>query len=104
MLDLTVRLLAWVLTLCMPSPRGRHRAATVPAQNSVTAHVPKIAPPPCRFTERLDGETSRLVRPYLLTPEERRRQRERRRALCLATVGIDTGPRHIHGVRVGAAR
>ncbi|GAA2242735.1 hypothetical protein GCM10010145_06330 [Streptomyces ruber] len=101
MLDLTVRLLAWVLNICMPSPRGRHRAATaVPAP----VPAPRILPPPCRFTERLDGEARRLIRPYVLTPDERRRQRERRRALCLATVGIGTGPRRIHGVRVGAAR
>ncbi|MFD7292559.1 hypothetical protein ACFV9W_04655 [Streptomyces sp. NPDC059897] len=34
---------------------------------------------------------------------EHRRQRERRRALYLATLGIDTGPRYIHGVRIPAA-
>ncbi len=84
MLDLTVRLLAWVLTLCMPSPRGRHRAGTSPAPVLAPA-ASGIAPPPCRFTERLDGGANRLVRPYLLTPEERRRQRDRRRALCLGT-------------------
>lgn len=100
MLDLIVRALAWVLSLCLPSPHGRHRAVPAPA---VTPAAPSIPSPPCRFTERLDGEASRLIRPYVLTPEERRRQRERRRAACLATVGIDTGPRHIHGVRVGAA-
>lgn len=66
MLDLIVRILAWVLSLCTPPPPGRHRLAA-------------------------------------LTPEEHRRQRERRRALYLATLGIDTGPRHIHGVRVPVA-
>ncbi|WP_326597871.1 hypothetical protein [Streptomyces sp. NBC_01803] len=51
-----------------------------------------------------------LVRPYMLTPEERqqrrdaeraeRLRRERRRTLWLATHGIDMGPRWIHGVEV----
>jgi hypothetical protein len=35
---------------------------------------------------------------------ERRRQRQRRRAVWLASVGIDNGPRVIHGVKVVAAR
>lgn len=96
MLDLTVRFLAWVLSTCMPQPHGRHRAGTLPAL--------RIAPPPPRFTELLDGGTSHLVRPYVLTPDERRRQRERRRALYLATLGIDIGPDHIHGIPVGATR
>ncbi|MFF7882111.1 hypothetical protein ACH40F_42630 [Streptomyces sp. NPDC020794] len=46
-----------------------------------------------------------LVRPYLLTAEERRArrsQRQRRRALWLAVHGIDVGPRRIHGVEVSA--
>ncbi|MGK5532120.1 hypothetical protein ACSNOC_16190 [Streptomyces sp. URMC 129] len=51
-----------------------------------------------------------LVRPYMLTPEERqqrrdaeraeRLRRERRRTLWLATHGIDMGPRWIHGMEV----
>ncbi|MFZ3559547.1 hypothetical protein [Streptomyces sp. BH055] len=95
MLDLTLRALAWVLRLCTPAPTGRHRQV-------VGAHAPVLAPPPPRFTERLDGAAAALVRPYVLTPEElaeRRRQRGRRRALYLATVGIDVGPRPelIHG-------
>jgi len=96
MLDLTVRFLAWVLSACLPQPRGRHRAGAVPAL--------RITSPPPRFTERLDGSTSPLVHPYLLAPDERRRQRERRRTLYLATLGIDTGPDHIHGIPVGATR
>ncbi|WEB46129.1 hypothetical protein MOV08_16675 [Streptomyces yunnanensis] len=46
-----------------------------------------------------------MVRPYVLTPEERwerRLQRERRRTLWLAVHGIDVGPRRIHGVEVAA--
>ncbi|GAA3806800.1 hypothetical protein ACFS5L_42625 [Streptomyces phyllanthi] len=96
MLDLIVRALAWVLNTFLPTPPGRHRAGNTPP--------PHIVPPPPRFTERLDGAASALVRPYVLTPHERRHQRARRRALCLAALGTDTGPSHIHGVRVGAAR
>ncbi|WP_338896336.1 hypothetical protein WBG99_12085 [Streptomyces sp. TG1A-60] len=97
-MDLIVRFLAWMLSLCTPDPRGRHRlGAETPAPISV-------APPPPLVTDLIDGSASPLVRPYLLTPDERRHQRERRRALYLATLGIDTGPDHIHGIRVGAAR
>jgi hypothetical protein len=54
-----------------------------------------------------------LLRLTLLAPEGRRLfvsprvercQRRRRWSLWLASVGIDNGPRVIHGVRVGAAR
>ncbi|MPY62450.1 hypothetical protein FNH08_36470 [Streptomyces spongiae] len=62
-------------------------------------------------THRLRGEDSPLVRPYVLTPAERRTQKHhrhshqqhmRRRALWLAVHGIDVGPRRIHGVMVAA--
>ncbi|GAA1350176.1 hypothetical protein [Streptomyces beijiangensis] len=46
----------------------------------------------------LDGGTTALVRPYVLSRE----QRERRRELWFATYGIDVGPRRIHGVQVTA--
>ncbi|WP_328550160.1 MULTISPECIES: hypothetical protein [unclassified Streptomyces] len=100
MLDLIVRTLTRMLTLCTPRPRGRHRLGTLPP-----LRITPLPPPP-RFTELLDGNASRLVRPYVLDPTEHRRQRERRRAACLATLGIDVGPKRIHGVRVpaGAAR
>ncbi|WP_189217808.1 MULTISPECIES: hypothetical protein [Streptomyces] len=65
MADLIVHLLAWVLDLFLPSSRGRHRAGDVLPP---PFHIP--APPP-RFTERLDGDASAVVRPYVLTPEER---------------------------------
>ncbi|WP_405478774.1 hypothetical protein [Streptomyces sp. NBC_00009] len=91
MLDLTVRFLAWVLWLCTPPPRGRHRLGI---------RTSSLAPPPPRHTERLDGAASALVRPYVLTPDERRRQRERRRAVYLATPGIDVGP-HPHLIHGG---
>ncbi|TGA84069.1 hypothetical protein E2651_42800 [Streptomyces sp. MZ04] len=57
---------------------------------------------PRPFTELLDGSTQLLVRPYVLDLEELRRQRARRRALYLATLGVDVGPQNIHGVRVAA--
>ncbi|BBC33273.1 hypothetical protein SGFS_045670 [Streptomyces graminofaciens] len=100
MLDFTVRAALWMLSIVMPNPRGRHRAQTLAAPHPAL----RITPPPALFTELIDGSASPLVRPYVLTQDERRLQRERRRALCLATLGIDTGPHHIHGVRVGAAR
>ncbi|WP_282703299.1 hypothetical protein [Streptomyces sp. CC219B] len=96
MLDLIVRALAWMLSICTPSPQGRHRLGTPPPLRYIPI-------PPPRFTERLDGNASPLIRPYVLTPTEHRRQRERRRAACLATLGIDVGPKQIHGVRVPAA-
>ncbi|MET7927466.1 hypothetical protein ABZT43_26400 [Streptomyces sp. NPDC005349] len=91
MLDLSVRFLAWVLWLCTPPPRGRHRLGI---------RTSPLAPPPPRHTERLDGAASALVRPYVLTPGERHRQRGRRRALYLATFGIDVGP-HPHLIHGG---
>ncbi|MEU6681080.1 hypothetical protein [Streptomyces sp. NPDC046925] len=96
MSDPIVRFLGWMLAAFAPRPRGRHRLEGVP-----NAQIP---PPPCppRFTETLDGRASAIVRPYVLTPGETRLQRERRRALYLATLGIDTGPRRIHGVAVAA--
>ena len=98
MLDLIVHTLAWMLSLCTPRPRGRHRLGAVPPLRIIP-----IAPPPPRFTERLDGNASRVVRPYVLDPAEHRHQRNRRQAARLATYGIDIGPKHIYGVRVPAA-
>jgi hypothetical protein len=45
----------------------------------------------------LDGANS--VRPYVIA-DEQRQQEQRRRALLLATFGVDVGPRVIHGVMV----
>ena len=80
MLDLTARFLSWLLTICTPRPRGRHRLGVVPPLRFTPV-------PPPRFGEFLRGRAS-----------EPRRQRERRRALYLATLGIDIGPDHIHGI------
>ncbi|MFE4675068.1 hypothetical protein [Streptomyces sp. NPDC056721] len=92
MLDFTVRFLAWVLRLCTPPPRGRHRLGI---------RTSPLAAPPPSHTERLDGAASALVRPYVLTHDERHRQRERRRTLYLATLGVDVGP-HPHLIHGGA--
>ncbi|GAA2639908.1 hypothetical protein [Streptomyces vastus] len=96
MLDPTLRLLAWMLSICTPRPRGRHRLGAIPPLRLIPA-------PPPQFTELLDGSASPLVRPYVLDPAEHHRQRERRRALYLATLGIDVAPTHIHGVCVPVA-
>ncbi|WP_328754599.1 hypothetical protein OHA28_20720 [Streptomyces sp. NBC_00269] len=92
MLDHTVRLLLWMLKTCTPPPRGRHRLGI---------RTSPLAAPPPSHTERLDGAASALVRPYVLTPDERHRQRERRRTLYLATLGVDVGP-HPHLIHGGA--
>jgi hypothetical protein len=95
-MDTIVHFLTWLLSLCTPRPRGRHRLGAEPPLRFIPA-------PPPRFTELLDGNASHVVRPYVLDPTERRRQCERRRAACLATLGIDVGPKHIRGVRAPAA-
>ncbi|MEU5340989.1 hypothetical protein AB0H18_09155 [Streptomyces sp. NPDC020766] len=84
MLDLTVRFLASMLSICTPRPRGRHRLGVIPLLRFTPA-------PPPRFRGVLRGRAA-----------EHRRQRERRRALYLATLGIDIGPDRIHGVPVAA--
>ena len=76
--------------------RGRHRA-TVLHQLAVMEEPLARA-----HADRFHYDTP-LVRPYLLTPperHERKLQRQRRRALWLATYGIDAGPRRIHGMEV----
>ncbi|WP_371546953.1 hypothetical protein OG266_18390 [Streptomyces sp. NBC_00554] len=98
-----LRLLGWTLTALTPRPSGRHRAP------HLTWHLPDPrAPQLPHHASPLDGAASPLVRPYLLGDAEShleaRRQRERRRALYLATLGIDIGPNRIHGIPVGATR
>ncbi|MFG2524146.1 hypothetical protein [Streptomyces sp. NPDC048527] len=106
MRNLILQLAFWALVLCTPLPRGRHRSRGV-----YPAPVPALRPPVtpqlrCAIAP-LDGDASPLVRPYLLGDAEafleRRRQRERRRVLYLATFGVDLGARRIHGVRVPVA-
>ncbi|MEU0115063.1 hypothetical protein ABZ137_15360 [Streptomyces bobili] len=83
---------------------GRHRAAPAPSpfRETTLADVPRRAEQADLF-ESADAQP--LVRPYLLTPQERherRLQAQRRRALWLAVHGIDVGPRRIHGMEVSA--
>jgi hypothetical protein len=46
-----------------------------------------------------DNDALFIVRPYVIAAEQRQQQRHRR-ALLLATIGIDAGPRTIHGLEV----
>lgn len=105
MLDFTVRALTWVLSVCMLSPRGRHRAESVPASPAPVTRV-TASPRPPRSTERRGRCASAMTRPRAstltdasaLTLEERHRRRatrglrERRRALYLASLGFDIEP------------
>lgn len=77
------------------APRGKHRALH-PSPTPPQAASPGSCPGPYATDTPIDGRATALVRPYLLTPE----QRQRRRALRLATYGIDVGPRRIHGMEV----
>lgn len=98
MINLILRALD-VLTVLF-APRGRHRAGQAPL-DPVHRREPRPAlrraPGPYATDAPLDGSATPPVRPYVLTSE----QRARRRALWLATYGIDVGPRRIHGVEVG---
>ncbi|WEB42851.1 hypothetical protein MOV08_28765 [Streptomyces yunnanensis] len=71
---------------------GRHRSADAPPEAGCEDAA---APVPLRVLSKhaglLRGEDVPLIRPYILTPEERR-------ALWPAAHGIDTGPRRIYGV------
>ncbi|MFB7516335.1 hypothetical protein [Streptomyces sp. NPDC056144] len=84
-----VRLVGLILSLLLP-PSGRRRREAAPPPQAPPAHV-------CTRVPLLRGEGSPLVRPYLDTPAT---LRARRRALWLATHGVDVGPRLIHGVEV----
>jgi hypothetical protein len=81
-------------------------ARVVPAQLPDAGGPPAPSAPVHRPVDVWPFELdTHLVRPYLLTAEERRArrsQRQRRRALWLAVHGIDVGPRRIHGVEVSA--
>jgi hypothetical protein len=100
------RCLAWVRDfLALRTPPGRHRAvpgagsARTPRTVIVRAWDPPYLPwvRRTRAEERIDGDATAMVRPYLVAEE----QRQRRRALLLATLGVDDpGPYWIHGVEV----
>ncbi|MHA5052310.1 hypothetical protein [Streptomyces sp. SD15] len=99
-------LLLLALVRALLPARGRHRAAQVqpPGQGSPLAPASPLLSGRPLDVWPFEPDTH-LVRPYLLTPQERherRLRRQRRRALWLAVHGIDVGPRHIHGVEVPA--
>ncbi|MEV5492448.1 hypothetical protein AB0L47_31510 [Streptomyces bobili] len=102
--ELCALLLLAIIRALLPAG-GRHRAA--PTQSPVQeATLARTTP---RRAEQADlfefADAQPLVRPYLLTPEERHERRlqgQRRRALWLAVHGIDVGPRRIHGMEVSA--
>ncbi|CAL9552775.1 hypothetical protein SUDANB140_04486 [Streptomyces sp. enrichment culture] len=91
MLDLTVRFLAWMLDICTPNPRGRHRLGALPPLRFIPS-------PPPLFTDAFDSNASRFLSPYVLHPTERRRQR----AAHLATPG-SAALKPIHGLSAPAA-
>ncbi|MFJ3665778.1 hypothetical protein ACIPSE_04920 [Streptomyces sp. NPDC090106] len=76
MLDLTVRLITWMLSICAPVPRGRHRLDADPPLRFIPV-------PPPRFAAPLVGPASRTLHPDI-------------------PPGIDIGPKHIHGIRIPA--
>ncbi|GAA2269781.1 hypothetical protein GCM10010145_00110 [Streptomyces ruber] len=95
--------LLFLLRALLPA-QGRHRADAVPAPSPACS--PPVHPQATRDAQPQEWDTP-LVRPYLLTPDERRErklQRRRRQALWPAAHGIDVGPRprHIHGMEVSA--
>ncbi|WP_407110359.1 hypothetical protein ACE1N8_12785 [Streptomyces sp. DSM 116494] len=101
-----------LLRLLWPAS-GRHRHQNRHRAGGAAQPAPAPAAPaasgrrPSPHEALLQGEDSRLVRPYLLAHERRvqaRQQRARRRTLWLAVHGIDVGSRHIHGVDVGSRR
>ncbi|MEV8590209.1 hypothetical protein [Streptomyces sp. NPDC051180] len=107
-----IPLLLWLLMLTLP-PTGRHRPRTRPVAHRSPRPRRSAAPGPRhRLPARrspyareqamlLDGARSPLERPYLAAASPRDEQRRRRRALWLATVGVDVDQRNIHA---GSAR
>jgi hypothetical protein len=82
-------LIRWLLGVIL-KPTGRHRAVSPEAP---TRPCPSLPPLPRWYAQMpIDGHAVPIVRPYVIAYERRvevYRQRERRRALVLATMGID---------------
>ncbi|MDH6628415.1 hypothetical protein M2271_006248 [Streptomyces sp. LBL] len=100
--ELCASLLLTIIRALLPA-RGRHRAAAT--QRRVLGPMVMPARDPGAQADHFEPDAQPLVRPNLLTREERHErtlQRHRRRALWLAVHGIDVGPRHIHGMEVSA--
>lgn len=111
-------LITWVLAVLLPG-KGRHRAVpetrpAIPQQRAESAPLPRH-----KSKHAIDAIADRRgygafpagspARPYAparyhFSLKERTRQRHRRAHLWLATVGIDAGPRRIHGMTVGGVR
>ncbi|MGA5197832.1 hypothetical protein [Streptomyces exfoliatus] len=102
-----IPVLLGLLGLSLP-PTGRHRPrpATHPrpvARRQAPRHRAPARRSPYAQEQMapLDGSRSPLERPYLTAVSARVAQRRRRRALWLATVGVDVDQRDIHA---GATR
>ncbi len=99
------RIFESLLRLLLPA-RGRHRPfGALPAVTCEEAPTLRFARMPGGREGMLRGEDAALVRPYVLTPEERQERRAqygRRRALWFAAYGLDSGPRWIHGLEAAA--
>ncbi|MDX2932936.1 hypothetical protein [Streptomyces ipomoeae] len=88
----------------LSKPHGRHRASS-PGSRPTLAVPPPPAPGTSLPTHRspyglatpLDGAATVAVRPYVTAHE----QRQRRRELAMAAMGLDMpGPHWIHGTEV----
>jgi hypothetical protein len=105
MTDLIGRLIAWVSLLLNPGGAHRHVAhhRTHPTA-SVVPTTPLLSPAelpahrsPYGLDAPYDGTATVAVRPYVTAHE----QRQRRRELAMAALGLDTpGPYWIHGMDV----
>nr|WSY54019.1 hypothetical protein OG999_30475 [Streptomyces sp. NBC_00886] len=100
MTDLIGRLVTWLSILLTgrerrPSDPARPAPTRVPA--GVAALLPAHRSPYSQDVTLLDGTAAKSVRPYLTAHE----QRQRRRELAMATLGLDMpGPYWIHGTEV----
>lgn len=103
------RIFKTLVRLLMPAARGRHRAVgSLPAVRCGVASALVTPRVPGWRTGLLRGEDTALMRPYVLTREERQERRlqyalrygRRQVAPGLVVGGIDAGPRWIRGVEV----
>ncbi|MGW1669956.1 hypothetical protein [Streptomyces sp. NPDC002324] len=96
MLDHTLRLLVRMLHTCLPHPRGRHRADPPPPPPPPP--MPTPVPTPVLITHPRPTPLHPHLRPDPRPLDDRIRRRatrglrERRRALYLASLGLDAEP------------
>lgn len=104
MLDFTLRILVRMLHTCLPHPRGRHRAEPLPPAFPPAPLTPAIPAIPAIPTPPRPPHPHLGPDPRSLDDRIRRRAtrglRERRRALYLASLGLDTEPPVPREVRV----